>query len=358
MPMYEPTEPFFWGDSVTAKLSGLGTFLFWVLVFPPMVVVTGCASQPVAQETVNAQRLSQDRTSKGSLNKELTSLAVQSGASSQALWTDYPIGAGDVLEIAVFGVSELNTKVRVSRQGAVMLPLVEELAVGGRSPREVERMLADRLTEYMHDPEVSVFVAEYQSQQVSVTGAVTNPAMHTLKQPRTVLELLSMSGGLSQDAGKLIYVNTTLDNAPQRLIVDLEQVLSDPNHDNLGILLSGGDSVFVPQAGVVFVEGAVNEPGSYPLKGGTGIIEAIAMAKGTKFDAREGEVQVFSTNTSGEQAVVSVPLDKIRANEVPNYELQDGDIVVVPSNTFKKNFAGFWSGFRGVFGMGYSLNGP
>lgn len=356
--MYKLKEPFFPGDSVTAKLSGLGTFLFSVLVLAPMVVVTGCASQPVAQDTVNAQRVSQDRTSRGDLNKELASLAAQSGASAQTLWTDYPIGAGDVLEIAVFGVSELNTKVRVSRQGAIMLPLVGELAVGGRSPREVERMLDDRLTEYMHDPEVSVFVAEYQSQQVSVTGAVHSPAMHTLKQPRTVLELLSMSGGLSPEAGKMIYVNTTLDNAPQRFIVDLEQVLSNPNHENLEILLSGGDSIFVPQAGVVFVEGAVNAPGSYPLKGGTGIIEAIAMAKGTKFDAREADVQVFSSDASGERVVVSVPLDRIRANEVPNFELQDGDIVVVPSNTFKRNFAGFWSGFRGIFGMGYSLNGP
>jgi len=322
-------------------------------------VVAGCSSQPVAQETVNAQHVSQQRTtSKGDLNKELASLAARTGASAQTLWTEYPIGAGDVLEISVFGVDELNTKVRVSRQGAIILPLVGELAVGGRSPREVEGMLDERLTEYMHDPEVSVFVAEYHSQQVSVTGAVNSPAMHTLKQPRTVLELLSMSGGLSQEAGRQVYVNTTLDSEPQRFIVDLEQVLSDRNSENLGILLSGGDSIFVPRAGVVFVEGAVNAPGSYPLKGGTGILEAVAMAKGTTFDAREAEVQVFTTDAGGERVVVSVPLDRIRANEVPSYELQDGDIVVVPSNAFKRNFAGFWRGFRGVFGMGYSINGP
>lgn len=345
--------------SLIGRLGGLSRGFLPVLALIAIGIVTGCSSQPVAQETVDAQQVTQQRTSsKGDLNRELAALAAQSGASAETLWKEYPIGAGDVLEISVFDVPELNTKVRVSRQGAIVLPLVGDLAVSGRSPREVEGMLDERLTEYMHNPEVSVFVAEYHSQQVSVTGAVSNPAMHTLTQPRTVLELLSMSGGLSEAAGKQVYVNTTLDNEPQRFIVDLEKVLSEQNRENLGILLSGGDSVFVPEAGVVFVEGAVNSPGSYPLRGGTGILEAVAMAKGTKFDAREEDVQVFTTDSNGERAVVSVPLDKIRANQVSNYELQDGDIVVVPSNAFKRNVSGFWRGFRGIFGMGYSINGP
>jgi polysaccharide export outer membrane protein len=246
----------------------------------------------------------------------------------------------------------------VNRKGAIVLPLVGELTVGGKSVTDVEQLLRERLTEYLHQPEVSVFVSEYHSQQVSVTGAVKNPALHTLARPRTVLELLSMSGGLTPEAGNQVYVQTTIKNEPHRFIVDLAQVLSSPNNKDLAMFLRGGDSIFVPEAGVVFVEGAVEKPGSYPLQGDTGVIEAVAMAGSTKFDAREKDVQVITFKENGEREIVSVNLEDLRANKAPNITLRDGDIVLVPSNSMKKGLAGFWNGFRGIFGMGFTLNGP
>lgn len=328
----------------------------WVVLVTAMV--TGCVSQPVARDTVELQRAVEERTSKEQFNAKLASIAAAGAASDEIVQTEYAIGSGDLLEIVVFGVDELNTTARVTGKGLISLPLLGELRVGGLSPREVEDMLDERLTEYMHAPEVSVFVAEYRSQRVSVTGAVNNPAMHILTQPRTVLELVSMSGGLSEAAGSRIYVQTKASNGEQRLIIDLEEVLAGRNEEAFTLLLAGGDSVFVPEAGVVFVEGAVNKPGSYPLRRGVGVIEAVAMAQGTKFDARESDVQVITRKENGDSEVVTVPLDEVRANKAANYELQDGDIVVVPSNAYKRNFAGFWRGFSGIFGVGYGLNGP
>lgn len=346
------------GSSIPGRPSKGVKRHFFVLLLIAAGAAAGCSSQPVARDTVELQQAVEKRAAKQEINAKLASAASTAAANQQLVQSEYAIGSGDLLEITVFGVDELNKTVRVTSSGRIMLPLVGELDVGGRSPRQVEQMLDERLVEYMHDPEVSVFIAEYRSQRVSVTGAVNNPTMHTLTQPRTVLELVSMSGGLSPEAGNQIYVQTKIDNQPQRLIVDLEEVLSGRNENAFRLLLSGGDNVFVPEAGVVFVEGAVNEPGSYPLQGNRGIIEAVAMAGGTKFDARESEVQVITRKADGETEVISVPLDQVRAHEVPNYSLQDGDIVIVPSNAFKRNFAGFWRGFRGVFGMGYSINGP
>lgn len=330
-----------------------------ILAVPALVAASGCATQkPMAQDSIDVRQAIEKRKSKQELNKKLASMAVSSSANSEILQKDYALGPGDKLEVSVFGVPELNTTARVSSKGKIMLPLVNELEVGGHSPREVESLLTERLTEFMHQPDVSVFVSEYRSQQVSVTGAVNSPAMHTLTHPRTVLELISMSGGLSPKAGRQITVQTTADGKPQRFVIDLDEVLSNSGNQQFAMLLSGGDSVFVPEAGVVFVEGAVNSPGSYALKGSTGVLEAIAMAEGTKFDAQESDVQVVTTDDEGEKVVVSVPLDKVRAQESPNLPLRDGDIVLVPSNAVKRNFAGFWRGFRGVFGMGFSLNGP
>lgn len=321
-----------------------------------VALIAGCASNRVAPETMDARRAVEERVSKEKMNRQLAALAVRTSTSNQALQQEYPVGAGDVLEISVFEVEELNTKVRVNGKGSVILPLLGELYVGGKALREIEVLLVDRLKEFMHDPQVSVFVAEYQSQQISVTGAVNEPALHTLTRPRTVLEMLSMSGGLSKTAGKSIYVNTRLEGQPQRLIIDLDEVLSNPDNDAFAILLKGGDSIFVPEAGTVFVEGAVNKPGAYQLKGDAGVIEAIAMAGGTQFEAQK-TIQVVTFGSSGQKEIININLGDLKANEAPNVALSDGDIVLVPTSAVKAGLSGFWlRGFTGIFGMGYNVN--
>lgn len=329
-----------------------------VLLAAAALLASGCSSTPASSDAVAAQRAAQEREARDDLNRQLASAAIKSAADVDALRREYAVGAGDVLDISVFDIEELNKTVRVNGRGGIILPLLGELQVGGKSTREIEALIAEHLTEYLHDPQVSVFVAEYQSQQISVSGAVNEPELHTVSRPRTVLELLSMSGGLSENAGDQIYVSTRVDGAPQRLIIDLAEVLSNPDNAELTILLSGDDSIYVPEAGVVFVEGAVNEPGAYQLTGGTGVMEAIAMAGGTKFAAREGDVQVLTLADGGKKEVVDVDLDALRANVGPNIELQDGDIVLVPTNSMKAGLAGFWRGISGIFGVGYSVSGP
>lgn len=322
-------------------------------------IVAGCAGQrPMSREAIDARQAIEARQSQKALNEKLAAIAGKTRTDARDLQRDYTIGPGDMLEIRVFDVPEFSTMARVSGKGEIVLPLLDELYVAGMSPRQVEQVLETRLTEYIYQPDASVHVSDYRSQQVSVTGAVNNPAMHTLTRPRTVFELISMSGGLAPQAGRQVAVQTVADDMQQRLVIDLDEVLSSSSSDSFAMLLSGGDSIFVPEAGVVFVEGAVDTPGAYPLKGGSGVLEAVAMAKGTTFDARESDVQVVTTGSNGEKVVVTVSLDEIRAQASPNLPLQDGDIVMVPSNVFKRSFAGFWRGFRGIFGMGYRLNGP
>lgn len=322
------------------------------------ILTSGCGTTPVSDDAVDGQRAAQERASKEELNRKLSSMAIRNSVDAKVLQQEYPIGAGDILDISVFDVEELNKTVRVNGKGTIILPLLGELQVGGKTLTEVEELITDELTEFMHDPQISVFIAEYRSQQISVTGAVNEPTLHTLTRPRTVLELLSMSGGLSAKAGKQIYVRTVIDGEPRRLIIDLDEVLTNPDNQSLAILLRGDDSIFVPEAGVVFVEGAVNKPGAYQLKGSTGVLEAIAMAGGPKFEARESGVQIITFANGDEKEVVPVDLDKLRANQGDNVELHDGDIVIVPTNTMKAGFSGFWRGISGIFGVGYSVNGP
>lgn len=326
-----------------------------VLLVLMVGALVGCSSTPAPSETSDARTIAQARSNTMDLNEKLASLAAMSAVSNDLLRREYGVGAGDILDVAVFNVEELNTKVRVSRAGTILMPLLGELEVAGKSVREIEELIEKRLTEFMHDPDVAIFVAEYNSQQVSVNGAVNDPALHTLTRPRTVMELLSMSGGLTEDAGKQIYVRTVIDGESRRVIMDLDQVLRNAHDEDHRILVSGGDSIFVPQAGTVFVEGAVNKPGAYPLKGNTGVVEAIAMAGGAKFEAQEDKIRIVTITTTGDREIVFLNLDEVRANETPSVALSDGDIVLVPTSKVKAGWAGFWRGFSGIFGVGYGL---
>ncbi len=323
-----------------------------------VAILGGCASAPPAS---TAQRESTQRQEETELlNMELAVAASRQSADTLAATSEYRIGPGDVLEIAVFQVEELNLTERVNGRGTIIVPLLGELEVAQKTSAEIEQMLAQRLGDkYLHDPQVGVFVAEYHSQKITVMGAVNEPAVHVVQRPRSVLELLSMSGGLNEKAGYRMYIQTSSKNPetgniePQRLMVDIKQVLENTG-PLLHMILHGGDSIYVPKAGVVFVEGAVHKPGAYPMQGEIDVLKAIAMAGGTNFDAKEGSIQVLRPDAKDNQ-VLEIDLKAVRDNKVEDLTLTNGDIVVVRSNAFKKGVYGFWRGMSGIFSFGYGL---
>ena len=86
------------------------------------------------------------------------------------------------------------------------------MKVGGLSAQEVETLLASRLRKFLRSPKVTVFISEYRSQQIAVMGSVQNPGILNIQKPKTILELVTMSGGLSEHAGINLYVQTTIRN--------------------------------------------------------------------------------------------------------------------------------------------------
>ena len=113
----------------------------------------------------------------------------------------------------------------------------------------------------------------------------------------------------------------------------------------------------MPEAGIVFVEGAVNEPGAFPLEGGTTVLKAIAQAGGPKYEAIEDEIQIIRQDQDGDgrPEISVVNLDEVRKTGENDLLLKDGDIVVVGINTFKRGWKGFWRGFAGIFSVGVGL---
>ncbi|KAA3623394.1 MAG: hypothetical protein DWQ08_11660 [Proteobacteria bacterium] len=338
-------------------MSKITVFLSIILVAATLAAgCSGGSRAVVSEEAVALQRAQAQRAKTESLNRQIST--VSDRFASRARQSDYPLGAGDVIDIAVFQVDELNKTVRVNGRGTIILPLLGELEVAGLTAQEAEQLLVERLGEYLHDPQVSVFVSEYRSQEISVVGAVNDPGIKNVNRSRTLLEMLTLAGGLDEKAGGQVYVQTadidpdTGERLARNTIVDLRQLLRSPEYN---FILQGGDTVFVPEAGIVFVEGAVEKPGAVALEQETTVLKAIAQAGGPKYEAIEDQVQVIRQTESGEPQIRLVDLEEVRKTGENDIVLEDGDIVVVGINSFKRGWRGFWRGFAGIFSVGVGL---
>ncbi len=267
----------------------------------------------------------------------------------------YKLGPGDVLEIAVFQVEELNRKVRITGDGMIMIPLLGGVNVNGMTTTEVEKFLTFELgKDYLQNPQVSVFVDEFKSQQVAVLGAVDAPNIYEIRQPRTIIEMLAQAGGLTDKAGTQIQIRRSVYNREKQLheneslIVELD-VLLKGNNDLENITLRGGDSVVVPETGSIFVEGAVARPGAYEMQGDTNVLKVLSMAGGIVYETSKQGIEVYRETYAGETRVYKVNYNKIRVDPESDIILQEGDIVVVHHSSAKRGLAGIWRGISGIF---------
>lgn len=112
----------------------------------------------------------------------------------------YLIGPFDKLEISVFDVPELAaTKVQVDASGRLSFPLVGMLEVSGKSTREVEQALVQRLrAAHVLNPQVTVNLTDTLSQTVTVEGTVQKPGLYPVIGRMTLLRAIATAQGTSE----------------------------------------------------------------------------------------------------------------------------------------------------------------
>ena len=115
---------------------------------------------------------------------------------------DYRIGAGDVVRVQVFQNQDLTVEARVSESGVISYPLLGVIKLGGLSPTDAERLIARRLKRgnFLQNPQVTLNVLQFRSQQVSVLGNVTNPGRFALETTADV----SRTRPSLQEVGELL----------------------------------------------------------------------------------------------------------------------------------------------------------
>ena len=275
------------------------------------------------------------------------------GPSATPRDRDSRIGPDDLLDIGVFEAPEMNETVRVSASGEISLPLLGAIRAAGQTPRELEIALQTLLRRtYMNDPHVSVFIHELQSRAVSVVGAVKSPGVFQIRGAKTIIEVLSLAGGLSDDAGDKVLITRGARNqidgfedislAPSAEtegveIINLRKLLnsSDPA---LNAVVHPGDVIKVPRAGIVYVVGEVKKPGGFVLQNNENIsvLQALALAEGLTHTSSASQARIIRTDPgTGLRTEIPMNLGKIFSGKAPDALLQPKDIVFVPNSTAK-----------------------
>lgn len=162
--------------------------------------------------------------------------------------SSYKIGPQDVLDISVFKAPELSKVVQVSEAGTINLPLVGEIATAGRTPRDVEKDLTKRLgAKYLQKPQVTVFVKEYNSQRVTIEGAVKKPGVFPIQGNMSLLQAVAMAQGMDalSDDSVVIFRTSSGKRAAARFDISeiREGTAADPQLQAGDIVVAGSSAL-------------------------------------------------------------------------------------------------------------------
>ena len=307
-------------------------------------------------------------------------LARDSRALLERRSEDYRVGPEDVLEVTIFEWElreETKTvEVRVAESGVISLPVLGDLPVRGFSVSQIRKMIETWLVDggFIREPRVSVIVQEFRSKRVAVVGAVVDPGVYTLRQNvTTVLDVLSLAGGVSDRAGYTLYVvgagedmEYAVDTArpdpsgapaagdKQVITIDLYELLELGNL-SLNAVLSDGAVVNVPEAKRFAVIGFVQAPGSFPLKKPTTVLEGIALAGGLKANEASLRSCVLRRRTAAGETMLPLDLVAISEGASPNLYLQPDDVVEIRQTLSKKVLLDVADSARYIFNVGYTI---
>jgi polysaccharide export outer membrane protein len=175
-----------------------------------------------------------------------------SPATSSATSADKPhddsfvIGNDDVLAINVWKEPDISRSIPVRSDGKISLPLVGEVQAAGLTPLKLEKDIADKLKNYISEPEVTVMVQQVNSQKFNILGQVTKPGTYVIANSPTVLDAIALAGGFRDFAKKKsIYVLRHSASGESRLPFNYKDVSQGKNMEQ-NIKLQPGDTIIVP----------------------------------------------------------------------------------------------------------------
>jgi len=159
----------------------------------------------------------------------------------------YAIGPDDVLSSVVWRDKDMSCDVVVRPDGKISLPLMNDVQAGGLTPSELRETVSTIARRFVEDPSVTIVVKEIKSRKVFITGMVEKPGPYPLNGPTTVVQLISLAGGLKEftDGKRILIMRTDKSGRQMAHVFNYRQVLTGKNLEQ-NIELQPGDTVVVP----------------------------------------------------------------------------------------------------------------
>jgi polysaccharide biosynthesis/export protein len=158
----------------------------------------------------------------------------------------YIIGVDDVLGILFWRDKDMTGDVTVRPDGKITLPLLNEVQAAGLTPEQLRAVITEGAGRFVADPNVTIVVRQINSRKVFLVGQVLKPGPYPLTGPTTVLQLISLAGGLLDYADeKNILVMRTENGREAALRFNYKEVLKGRNLKQ-NVELKPGDTVVVP----------------------------------------------------------------------------------------------------------------
>lgn len=263
-------------------------------------------------------------------------------AAAVAVPPSYRIGPGDVLAMSVFGAPELaDSAMRVDTDGTIHTPYgvtpvrVAGLTLGAASRAVATELVKDNLAV---DPRVELQVVDVESHPITISGAgVRMPGVIQAVQPIRLLDVLTRSGGLSDNGGEVTVISTQPGGHRAIQTYQAAQVLA-ANDDAANPWLRGGEEVLVTPGGNAYLSGAVVTPGAYPLSDSDPLTvrKVLAKAHGLTSVAKAGQAQLIHHVGEPDQTTHIINLGAILEGKAPDIPLAANDMVYVPVSGGKR----------------------
>ena len=251
--------------------------------------------------------------------------------SAMAAEEAFVIGPEDVLDIQVWDNKDLNQVTFVRPDGKISLPLVGEIQAAGKTVQGLSTDLVAAYGKTVKEPAVTVIVRDIKSRPVYFIGGFGKPGPLQLTRDLNMLQALGIIGGVSPgaDAEKGYLLR-----GDKRVPIDFDKFLKKGDLSQ-NLKLEPGDTVVVPIAEVVYIQGEVRAPGVVKYTSDLTVVKAITLTGGVTQLAASGRVDLV--RTEGEKRVrIRIDLDKmLRApEENPDMRLRPDDIIFVPQRLF------------------------
>jgi polysaccharide export outer membrane protein len=303
---------------------------------------------------------------------------------------DYQIGARDVIEIQIEKAPELSGTFSVSAAGNILLPYLGRVTALRKTPEELSKVIEDGLRGgYLKNPVVRVTVKQYNSRSFFIQGAVRNPGVYQIDGPASLLKLIILAGGLVENHGSTAFIireiRPAADKVDGNAPASSEATKSAPASDtaraktasdvdapdeekyelvkaSINGMLTGnfeqnvrvepGDIVNIPPNDVFFVAGEVQAPGSFRLKEGTTLRQAISLAQGMTFRSASNRGLIFREDVAtGKRQEIKVDVGAVMSGKQEDITIMANDVIIIPNSRFKSVGATLLSAF------GYSAVG-